>query len=327
MPMAQALRLCPHAIVQKGRYGRYREISDHVFSIFERFTPVVQSVGIDEAFLDVTGSFRLFGDGESIARQIRATIKDETGLTASVGVAPNKFLAKLGSDLNKPDGLTLITPDNLDAIICPLSISRIWGIGGKTARKLESLNIKTVGDLRAMDEPFFDRFFGEWGARVHQLIHGIDDREVMSDHEAKSIGQEQTFHDNIHDPDTLRGILLEQVEEVGARLRRKGRCSGGISLKIRYGDFRTITRSRKLDSPTNVTQILWEAAKGLFDEWARADLAPLRLLGMQCTSLTDSGQMPLFGQRRLEKQQRLDATLDRINQRFASTPVHRAKLT
>lgn len=327
MPMSQALRLCPHAIVRPVRGRRYRELSDKVFEIFERFTPAVESVGIDEAFLDVTGSFRLFGDGESIARQIRSAIREETGLTASVGVARNKFLAKLGSDLKKPDGLTVITPENLDATICPLSISRIWGIGGKTAKKLEGLNIKTVGDLRAMEEPFFDRFFGEWGQRVHQLIHGIDHREVTSDHEAKSIGQEQTFHDNIHDPDLLRGILLEQVEEVGSRLRRKGRCSSGITLKIRYGDFRTITRSRKLDSPTNVTQVLWEAAREVFDEWAKQDLAPLRLLGMQCAYLTEAGQLPLFERERIEKQQRLDATLDRINQRFAATPVQRAKLS
>ncbi len=325
MPMAQALRLCPHAIVQRGRYARYREISDQVFSIFDRFTSAVQSVGIDEGFLDVTGSFRLFGDGEAIAKQIRAAIREETGLTASVGVAPNKFLAKLGSDLNKPDGLTVITPQTLDAIICPLSISRIWGIGGKTAKKLEGLNIKTVGDLRAMDEPFFDRFFGEWGARVHQLIHGIDDREVTSDHEAKSIGQEQTFHDNIHDPDVLRDILLEQVEEVAARLRRKGRCSAGISLKIRYGDFRTITRSQKLASPTDVTQVIWEAARSLFDEWAHDHLAPLRLLGMQCTYLSDAVQLPLFDRVRLEKQQRLDRAIDRINSKFASSPVQRGR--
>jgi DNA polymerase-4 len=326
MPMAQALRLCPQAIVQKGRYARYREISDKVFSIFDRFTPAVESVGIDEAFLDVTGSFRLFGDGESIAKQIRKAIRAETGLAASVGVAPNKFLAKLGSDLNKPDGLAVITPETLDAILGPLSISRIWGVGAKTAKKLEGLNIKTIGDLRAMDEPFFDRFFGEWGERVYQLIRGIDDREVTGDHEAKSIGQEQTFHDNIHDPDVLRGILLEQVEEVGARLRRKGRCSAGLSLKIRYGDFKTITRSRKLDTPTDVTQVIWQAALGLFDEWAREHLAPLRLLGMQCTHLTESGQLPLFGREKIEKQQRLDRAVDSINQKFASTPVQRARL-
>lgn len=326
MPMATALRLCPHAIVRKVRGSRIRELSDQVFRIFDRFTSAVEPVGIDEAFLDVTDSFRLFGDGPAIAAQIRAAIRSETGLTASVGVAPNKFLAKLGSDLNKPDGLTVITPENLDKVICPLSISRIWGIGGKTAKKLESLNIKTVGDLRMMDEAFFDRFFGEWGERVHQLIHGIDDRVVTSDHEAKSISQEQTFHDNIHNPDVLRDTLLEQVEEVAMRLRRKGRLSSGISLKIRYGDFRTITRARKLDAPTDVTQVLWEAARAIFDEWAREALAPLRLLGMQCHSLTDVGQLPLFDQTKRERQQRLDRTLDKINGLFRDTPVQRARL-
>jgi DNA polymerase IV len=325
MPMAQALRLCPQAIVRPVRGARIRQVSRQVFDIFERFTPQVQPVSVDEAFLDVTGSLRLFGDGPSIARDIRRIIKAEVGLTASVGVAPNKFLAKLGSDLNKPDGLTIITPDNLDATLVPLSISRVWGIGPRTVDKLAGMNLKTIGDLRNMEPAFFERFFGSWGERVARLIHGIDDREVHSDHEAKSIGHEQTFGVDVHDIEVLEGVLLGQVEDVGTRLRRHGLKAGGLSLKLRYGDFKTITRSRKLDAPTDVTQTLWETARALLNDWATTSLAPLRLLGVQTHDLTTQPQLTLFDQPRQEKQQRLDQALDKINTKFGKSSVSRAR--
>lgn len=326
MPMSQALRLCPQAIVVRGGYEKYKEASQLAFNIFERFTPLVQTVSIDEAFLDVTGSARLFGDGPTIAREIRRLVNVETrGLTCSVGVAPNKFLAKLASDLNKPDGLTIVTRENLEATLKPLSVGRIWGVGPRTVAKLEGLNIRTIGDLRQMDEPFFDRIFGEWGERVFGLIRGIDDREVAPDRTAKSIGQEQTFHENISDADHLRDILLEQVEEVAMRLRRKGRLAQTVTLKIRYGEWRTITRSRTLDAPTDVTQVLWDAARAIFDAWAKTSLGPLRLLGMQCSQFTDEAQLPLFGQSVNEKLQRLDRALDRINAKHGERTVARGR--
>ena len=326
MPMSQALRLCPHAVVVKGDYAKYKEASQVAFGIFERFTPLVQSISIDEAFLDVSGSTRLFGDGPAIAREIRRLVQAETrGLTCSVGVAPNKFLAKLASDLNKPDGVTIVTRENLDATLTPLSVGRIWGVGPRTVAKLAGLNIKTIGDLRQMDGPFFDRVFGDWGPRVFGLIRGLDDREVTPDRVAKSIGQEQTFHENISDADQLRDVLLDQVEEVAMRLRRKGRLAQTITLKIRYGEWRTITRSRTLDAPTDVTQVLWDASRATFDAWARTSLAPLRLLGMQCSQLTDEGQLPLFGQATNERQQRLDRAVDRINTKFGDRSVARAR--
>lgn len=325
MPMAQALRLCPHAAVVKGSYAKYREASHAITEIFERFTPLVQSISIDEAFLDVTDSLRLFGDGPTIAREIRRLVREATRLTCSVGVAPNKFLAKLASDLDKPDGLTVITPETMDAMLGPLPVGRIWGIGPRTATKLDGLNLKTIGDLRQMDEPFFDRFFGEWGPRVYGLIRGLDDRPVSPDRVAKSIGQEQTFGENVSDPDVLRAVLLEQVEEVAQRLRRKGRLASTVTLKIRYGEWRTITRSATLDAPTDVTQVLWQASLAVFDEWARTSLGALRLLGMQATNLTDEGQLPLFGQVRNEKLQRLDKALDRINTKFGDRSVARGR--
>ena len=326
MPVAQALRLCPHAIVVKGNFAKYREASQIAFGIFERFTPLVQSVSIDEAFLDVTDSTRLFGDGPTIAREIRRLVFEQTrGLTCSVGVAPNKFLAKLGSDLNKPDGLTVIERGRVEATLAPLSVGRIWGVGPRAVARLEGLNVRTIGDLRQMDEPFFARCFGDWGPRVHQLIRGLDDRPVTPDRVAKSIGQEQTFHENISDADQLRDVLLDQVEEVAMRLRRKGRLAQTVTLKIRYGEWRTITRSRTLDAPTDVTQVLWDAARTTFDAWARTSLAPLRLLGVQASQLADEGQLPLFGQARNERLQRLDRTIDRINTKYGDRSVGRGR--
>jgi DNA polymerase IV len=325
MPIGMALRLCPQAIVRPVRGARIREVSDQIFAIFERFTPLVQPISVDEAFLDVTGSQRLFGDGPTIAREIRRLIREEIGLTASVGVASNKSLAKLASDLNKPDGLTVVTPENLDATLCPLPVGRVWGIGPKAAKKLEGLNIKTIGDLRTRDDAFFDRFFGSWGTKVRQLIHGIDDRHVHPDHDAKSIGHERTFGTDVHDLEVLAGVLLGQVEDVGVRLRRHGFKAHGVSLKIRYGDFKTITRARRLDVPTDVTQTLWRLAEAVLNDWAKDSLGPLRLLGVQAIDLTSGGQMTLFDRPAQEKQARLDRMLDKINEKFGKASVGRAR--
>ena len=325
MPIGMALRLCPQAILRPVRGARIREVSDQVFAIFERFTPLVQPISVDEAFLDVTGSLRLFGDGPTIAREIRRLIREEIGLTASVGVAANKSLAKLASDLNKPDGLTVITPENLDATLLPLSLSRVWGIGPKAAGRLAGYNVKTIGDLRAMDDAFFDRFFGSWGAKIRQLIHGIDDRDVHPDHDAKSIGHERTFGTDVHDIEVLAGVLLGQVEDVCVRLRRHGFKAHGVSLKIRYGDFKTITRARRLDAPTDVTQTLWHLAESILNDWASTSLGPLRLLGVQAIDLTSGGQMNLFDRPAQEKQARLDRTLDKINEKFGKASVTRAR--
>jgi DNA polymerase IV len=326
MPMAQAMRLCPHAIVVRGGYGKYSAVSKQVFGILERFSPDIQPVSIDEAFLDVTGSLRtLKTDGPGAAQQIREAIDAELQLTASVGVAPNKFLAKLASDLNKPDGLTVITPENLDATLCPLPVGKIWGIGPKTARKLESLNVKTIGDLRAIDDAFFARFFGEWGERVKNLIRGRDDRPVVCDRDAKSIGQEQTFGDDLADVDTMRDVLLRQVESVGERVRRHALLAGAVQVKLRSPDFHTITRRSTLRAPTDVTSELWQAGLQIFDHWAATQLAPLRLIGFTVSQFAESRQMDLFDQPTHEKQQRIDAALDRINQRFGKSTVERGK--
>jgi DNA polymerase-4 len=323
MPMVRAKRLCPQAIVVSGSHQKYRQVSRQVFDIFGRFTDLVQPLSVDEAFLDVSGCLRLFGSGEKIARDIRTAIQRETQLTASVGVAPNKFLAKLASDLNKPDGLTVITPEAIDTILPPLPITRIWGIGGKTAARLHGLGMRTFADLRRMDAAWFAQHLGSWGPRVRELIHGIDTRPVETDDQAKSIGQEQTFGVDLTDPDYVREVLLQQAEAVGERVRRQGVCAGRVTVKIRFGDFQTITRSHTLSSPTELTRDIYIAATDLFDQWANQQFQPVRLIGLQTSQFTREAQLDLFEHAAQERLRKVDQAVDAIKARFGSTAIGR----
>ncbi len=325
-PMSVAKRLCPHVMVVPVRFSRYREVSDQVFSIFERFTPAIEPLSIDEAFLDLTGTRQAVGEPQVAARQLKDSIRDETGLTASVGVAANKFLAKLASDLQKPDGLTVIGPDDVDRVLPPLPIGRIWGIGPKTAAKLEAIGIHTFGDLRRMDLDALRRRIGDDAEHYRRLAFGLDDREVTPDREAKSIGQEQTFGTDVPDPQDVRAVLLEQVEEVSRRLRRHGLRARAVTVKIRFGDFKTITRRCTLPQEHDATEPLWQAVSGLFDEWAHNEYQPVRLIGASAGRLTGGArQMELFSDPKLERQRRLDRALDRINDRFGASVIHRAR--
>jgi DNA polymerase-4 len=323
-PMAVAKRLCPQAIIVAGHHGRYREISEQLFAIFERFTPVVQPLSIDEAFLDVTGSLRALGPDDQIAREIKRAIRRETGLTASVGVAPNKFLAKLASDLEKPDGLTIIRPDDVDRVLVPLPIGKIWGIGPKTAKRLADLNIKTIGDLRKMSLEWLAERFGVDAEHYRNLAHGIDDRPVTPDRQAKSIGQEETFGIDVADREQLRQTLFAQAEQVARRLRKAGLRARSVWVKIRYGDFKTITRQCTLDEPSDVTTTLYEAARGLFDAWAAEGFSPVRLIGMAGKNLVEgSGQLSLFPDPRVERQRAVDGVVDQINQKMGKSSIRR----
>jgi DNA polymerase-4 len=323
-PMAIAKRLCPHAVIVRGHFHRYREMSEAVFAIFERFTPLIQPLSIDEAFLDVTGSLRALGPAERIARQIKDAIRAETGLTGSVGVAPNKFLAKLASDLEKPDGLTVIRPEDIDRVLGPLSIDKVWGIGPKTAARLHNLNIKTIGDLRRMSPEWMAERFGSDAEHYANLARGIDERPVTPDRQAKSIGQEETFGQNLADPAELRKILFAQAEQVGRRLRKAGLRAKSVWVKIRFGDFKTITRQCTLDEATDVTTQLYEAARGLFDVWVRESFSPVRLIGMAGKGLVEGGgQMSLFADPNTERQRAMDQVLDRINQKLGKSSIRR----
>lgn len=328
MPMVTALRLCPDAVVVRGSYEEYKRSSSKVFAIFESFTPLVQPLSIDEAFLDVTGSLRAMGDPVSIARSIRERVLAEVGLTVSVGVAPNKFLAKLASDMDKPDGLTVIDVGKVQQTLDPLPVTRIFGIGGAAEKKLASLGVRTIGDLRRMPVEAVTAKLGSFGERIHELAHGIDDRPVVPDREAKSVGHEQTFGEDLTEPDDVRSVMLDQAEQVGRRLRAKDRKAKTVTVKIRFGDFETITRAHTLERSTDETQAIYEAARELFDAWARRGFRPVRLIGVTTSHLSGAGepeQAGLFEDPSAhEKRRDVDAAFDAINEKFGKRAITRA---
>ncbi len=326
-PTAVALRLCPQAVVVKPNGSRYRELSKRVFAILESFSPLVQPISVDEAFVDVTGSSGLFGDGVATARAIRERVRSETGLTASVGVAPNKFLAKLASDLDKPDGLTVIPHDRVHEILDPLPVGRLWGVGKAGANRLARLGLRTIGDIRRMDENALVANLGErTGSHLARLARGEDDRPVHSDREAKSISHERTFGDDLTDPEQVRAVLLGQVEDVGRRLRAHGRVAGTVTIKIRFGDFETITRSGTLATKSDRTDDLWAEALELFDRWASGSFRPVRLIGMGASHLSEPGgeQLGLFAAETDEKRSRVDEAADAIRAKFGDDAIGRA---
>ena len=325
MPTTQALRLCPHAVVLPVRMSRYAEVSQMIRQVFERYTPLVEPISLDEAFLDLTGSTKLFGPAEQIGRQIKEEIHERTGLTASVGVAPNKFLAKLASDLEKPDGFVVISEQNLRQVLDPLPVGRIWGVGKVTERSLRSQGIRTIGELRQTREASLRAIVGNAAEDLLRLADGRDNRPVEPDRQRKSVSSEQTFATDIHDETILLSVLLEQIEEVATRLRRKRLKARTITLKLRYGDFRTLTRSETLDEATNLTQPLRQVAEHVFHRWLARSTGPLRLLGFGASGLQPegAGQQLLFTDPEEEKLKRLDQAVDRIRDRYGRTAVRR----
>jgi DNA polymerase-4 len=325
MPMSTALRRCPHAVVLPVRGRRYREVSEQVFAIFEQFTPVIEPLSIDEAFLDLTGSGLLFGPADQTAATIKQTIRKRLGLIASVGVAPNKFLAKLASDMDKPDGLTVIRPGQVHEMLDPLPIGRLWGIGPSVGQRLRGLGIRTIGELRRQDVRTLQAVLGNTAQHFLDLANGRDDRPVQPDHETKSIGQEQTFAEDIADPIELRRVLLQQVQQVARRLRKSRLEARTVTVKLRDGEFNTMTRSMTLEQATDLTDTLWGASKHLFENWRLSQSRPLRLIGMTASSLqpTGGGQMDLFSHGQSQRKKKLDRVLDDIADRFGPDAIGR----
>ena len=326
-PMVVARRMCPDAIVVKGRHQIYREVSRQVFAIFDEYTPLVQPLSIDEAFMDVTGSVRLFGSAGTIAETIRARVRGECQLTVSVGIAPNKFLAKLASDLEKPDGLVEIDPGRIHDVLDPLPVNKIWGVGKVSEKRLGQLGLRTIGDLRVIPLEVLAQQIGEHSAhRLNRLANGIDHRPVHSDSNVKSISHEQTFGSDLADPAAVIVVLMEQVDSVAERLRRAQRQARTVSLKIRFGNFETITRSMTLVRPTDLTTELREAARTIFRKWSTKSFRPVRLIGMGVSQF-DQGdhQRQLFIDAERSKGRAVDQTLDAINQRFGRKSIHRGR--
>jgi DNA polymerase-4 len=325
MPMSQALRLCPDAIVLPVRMSRYVELSKQIHQIFHNYTPDVEPISIDEAFLDVTGCIKLFGSAETIGRKIKSEIKEQTDLTASVGVAPNKFLAKLASDLDKPDGFVIITKENKQQVLDPLPVSKIWGIGKVTNKELQKHGIQTIQQLRTAPKYQLSMIFKNQAEDLLKLAQGIDNRKVETHTEAKSISAEETFSTDIKQKEQLLSILQNQIEEVSQRLRSEKLECRTITIKFRYGDFRTITRSYTLDRPTNTTQMLLQEAQNLFNQWHKKSGGALRLLGFGTSGLSPEGvgQKLLFSDPQEEKQKKIDQVYDRIRGKFGDDSLQR----
>jgi len=325
MPMREALRRCPQAVSIPPRMRRYQEVSRQVFAILREYTPVVEWLSLDEAFLDVTSSDSLFGGALAIATTIKARIREATGLTASVGVAPNKLLAKIASDLKKPDGLVAVASGDAANVLGPLPIARLAGIGKKTAARLEEHGIHTLGELRDAPDSVLWPIFGRFTRRVRERAAGIDDRPVVADSEDRSISAEETFSEDIRDHGRLRSELAELADRTCTRLRAKNLMAAQVTVKIRRKDFTTYTRQRTFAPPTQDTRSILCIAQELLATWLESQpRASLRLLGVGVSQLAPASQLELFDASSTGKPPQLDDAVDRIHQKFGDKSLKRA---
>jgi DNA polymerase-4 len=321
MPAAVAVRRCPDAVFLPVRMEHYAAVARRIRAIFHRYTPLVEPLSLDEAFLDVSASQKLFGAGEAIGGRIKREIADELGLVASVGVAPNKFLAKIASDLDKPDGFVVVSPGSEAVFLGPLPVTRIWGVGKVGARAFHQLGIRSIGQLQSLALPFLHTHFGNQAEHLWRLARGIDSRPVVPDHAAKSLSHETTFAADLTDPDQLRGCLIQLTEQVGIRLRDQGKQARTVQIKVRFADFQTLTRAQSLAQATDASPRLWRAVRQLFDERLPRPLAPVRLLGVGLSGLISPDGIPRQGELfegGRERERRLDAAADAVRSRFGS---------
>lgn len=325
MPMVRALELCPHAIVAPTRFARYSELSGRFMAILGRYSPLVESLSVDEAFVDCTGSVRLHGDGPTIARAIRAAVQVETGLTASVGVGPNKFVAKLATDARKPDGMTVAPTDGLAGWLAPFAIERMWGVGPRTLPRFHAAGIRTFGDLQRMDTAVVAARLGDHALAMRARALGHDDRPVEPEHERKGVGHETTFPEDLEHADDVLDALHDLTEGACLRLRAAGAVARRVTVKIRFGDFETVTRSSTLPEPTDRTLVLLAAAKELFRRWAAGGFVPVRLVGvrLECGDPGEGDQGLLFGDPRAERERAVDRVADAIAHRFGKDAIAR----
>lgn len=320
MPMAEALRKCPQAIVVPPSRGAYESASDEVFDIFRRYTPLVEGLSIDEAFLDVTGSRSLFGDGEAIAKRIRTEIQAATQLTASAGVASSKFVAKVASDMNKPNGLTVVGDDPA-AFLAPLPIEKMWGVGPKTAPTLRKLGFTTLGHLARAEPAALERVLGAWGTDVGRLAQGIDDREVVPDRDAKSIGAEVTYDEDLTSKEAIGRTLLAHAARVAERLTAQGLTAGALVVKLKYADFTLLTRRTVLDERASDTTTLHEVALRLLERFPLAG-ARVRLTGVSAQDIGPAAsQAALFPDRAAERRRGLENVLLNAKGRYGGQPI------
>jgi len=327
LPCAIATRRCPHLVLLKPHMSLYAEYSGKIKKIFARYTPLIEPLSLDEAFLDTSKSEKLFGDTVTIGKRIKSDIKNELGLTVSIGIAPNKFIAKIASDVEKPDGFVVVRHHEIQSFLDPLPITRIWGIGKVSSARLYERNIFSIEQLRQISESQLQNWFGKHGLHLYQLAHGIDNRQVITDHQAKSISHESTFDTNLSHKDTIYSELLNLTEQVAARLRHAELKGRTITIKVRYADFKTITRSLSVALPTNSTSEIWGVTKDQLLPKVNLAYSGIRLLGVEVSQFdhqgTDMHQPDLFESHK-SKDLKLDKLTDDINDRFGSKTIARA---
>lgn len=326
MPMAEAIRRCDHLVRVKPRMSHYKEASAHIFAIFREFTPLVEGLSLDEAFLDVTASIKLFGSPQNIAASIKQRVLEDTGLTASVGVAENKLVAKIASDLDKPDGLSSVMPDAYREKLDPLPVRVIPGIGRETLKRLAGIRIATLRDLRRADDRDLEPIFGRFTQKMRDRASGIDHRPVVSGREEKSISAEETYDRDLSQQTDMDRELLRLTERTATRLRRAALNAGTVQIKIRRADFTTYTRQRSISPPTNGTDQIYALAKELLTTWLAANPgARIRLLGVAGSKLAPAEQPDLFASDDTRNHSVIDETVDEIREKFGSLSVGRAK--
>jgi DNA polymerase-4 len=329
MPIREALRRCPHAICVKPRMSVYREVSHQVFAVFHEYTPVVEGLSLDEAFLDVTASLALKGDAVTIARGIKERIRATTQLAASVGVAPNKLVAKIASELEKPDGLTVINQHNMHAVLDPLSVRRLPGLGRKLGERVEGAGLATFGQLRVAPDAVLWPIFGRDSQRMRERASGIDERPVMSEWDEKSISAEETFSSDLADHGRMQAEVLRLADRAGTRMRAQNLAAGCVAVKIRRADFTTFTRQKRFEPSTTDSRTIAKIAAELLDAWlAEQPRAKVRLLGVGVNHLHAADQMDLFAAPVAvgganTGANALDAAVDLIRERFGNLAVRR----
>ncbi len=342
MPLRRARELCPRLIVVSGSFGDYAELSDEVFEVCERFTPLVQQISIDEAFLDVSGAMHLFGAPPEIAARLRREVKEETGLVVSVGVARTKFLAKVASRVAKPDGMCFVDPDDEIAFLHALPVAYIWGVGPVTERKLHDIGIATVGELAHTDPKVLERRIGPGaGAHLHALAWNRDPRMVETHHRAKSVGAQSSFGGGGRDAGRRRKVIVDLAERVGGRLRKKSRAARTVTVRVRFDDLSSVTRSTTLRAPVATTPALVEIASHLADAGVgEAGERDVNLIGIATSNLVTAPHLQLelpFGQllggdlvhagsQEDQSRHQLDDAVDALRARFGKKAVGRASL-
>lgn len=322
MPMGRALRLAPHAVVVRPRFAAYVTASEAVHAVFERYTPLIEPLSLDEAFLDVSASRSLFGDGRSVATRIREEIRAEVGLPASAGVASVKFLAKIASDLAKPDGIREVPFGEERRFLAGLPVGRLWGVGPRTEERMHALGIRAIADIA---ERPLERLIAELGpgaTKLHALANGVDTREVVPDRAAKSVGAEDTFAQDLSETSLLEAHIHAQTQRVARRLRRAGRDAGALVLKLKADDFAIYTRRTVLAAPTDDAHALFTAARELLHKSPLP--GPLRLTGVSAQDLRPHGEQPRLFDPEGRRRERLNAAWDAIHDRFGRDALRTA---